>query len=69
VLQRRARDVTRLMLPHTPEDMLRDLAAHKAAHPDFPVETVHLFPLGGLRAAADFTAEHSASAAPRAARG
>jgi methylenetetrahydrofolate reductase (NADPH) len=54
VLQRRAADLTRLMLPFTPEEILADLAAHKAAHPDFPVETVHFFPLGGIEPAAEF---------------
>jgi len=54
VLQRRAADLSRLMLPFTPEEMLADLAAHKAAHPDFPVERVHIFPLGGIAPAAEF---------------
>jgi methylenetetrahydrofolate reductase (NADPH) len=48
VLQRRASDVTKLVLPFTPADILTDLAAHKAAHPDFAVEAVHFFPLGGI---------------------
>ncbi len=54
VLQRRAADLSRLMLPFTPEEMLADLAAHKAAHPGFPVERVHIFPLGGIAPAAEF---------------
>ncbi len=33
VLQRRAADVTKLVLPFTPDDVLTELAAHKAAHP------------------------------------
>lgn len=58
VLQRRARDVTRLMLPVTPDDMLSALARHKAANPDWRVEGTHLFPLGGITAATDWLAEH-----------
>ncbi|MEM9145874.1 MAG: methylenetetrahydrofolate reductase [Pseudomonadota bacterium] len=57
VLQRRAADVTKLVLPFTPEEVLADLAAHKAAHPDFPIEAVHFFPLGGINKTAEFTAE------------
>ncbi|MSU91445.1 methylenetetrahydrofolate reductase [Rhodobacteraceae bacterium 2CG4] len=54
VLQRRAADITRLMLPFTPDDILRELAAHKAAHPKFQVEAVHVFPLGGIPGSAEF---------------
>jgi methylenetetrahydrofolate reductase (NADPH) len=55
VLQRRAADVTRLIMPFTPEEFLAELAAHKAAHPDFGVDRVHFFPLGGIRQTAEFT--------------
>jgi methylenetetrahydrofolate reductase (NADPH) len=61
VLQRRAADLSRLMLPFEPTEFLTDLAAHKAAHPDFAVERVHLFPLGGIGATTDWAA---AAAAP-----
>ena len=54
VLQRRAADVTKLMTPFTPEGVLRDLAAHKAKRPDFQVERVHFFPLGGIGKSAEF---------------
>ena len=54
VLQRRAADVAKLLLPFTPEEILRDLAAHKAAHPDFNIEQVHFFPLGGISKTAEF---------------
>ncbi|MFT3972584.1 MAG: methylenetetrahydrofolate reductase [Amaricoccus sp.] len=50
VLQRRAADLTTLMLPFEPTHFLAELAAHKAAHPDFPVARVHFFPLGGIAA-------------------
>ncbi len=54
VLQKRAKDVTKLLLPFEPTDLVRDLARHKAAHPDFAVERVHFFPLGGIRTNADW---------------
>lgn len=57
VLQRRAADVAKLLLPFTPEDILRDLAAHKAAHPDFNIEQVHFFPLGGIKKTGEFCDE------------
>lgn len=54
VLQRRAADLTKLMLPFEPTEMLTALARHKAANPDFAVERVHFFPLGGIGATAEF---------------
>ena len=58
VLQRRAADVAKLLLPFTPEEILTDLAAHKAANPDFNIEQVHFFPLGGIKKTAEFCDEH-----------
>jgi methylenetetrahydrofolate reductase (NADPH) len=55
VLQRRAMDLTKLMLPFEPTEFLAELAAHKAAHPDFAIERVHFFPLGGITATTDYT--------------
>ncbi len=52
VLQKRAKDVTKLVLPFEPTELVAALAAHKAAHPDFLVERVHVFPLGGIAASA-----------------
>jgi methylenetetrahydrofolate reductase (NADPH) len=55
VLQRRAADLTKLMVPFEPTEILSELAAHKAANPDFAVERVHFFPLGGITATTDYT--------------
>ena len=60
VLTRRARDLSKLMLPFEPTEILADLARHKAAHPDFAVERVHFFPLGGIKATSDFTGSGTA---------
>jgi len=49
VLQKRAMDVTKLLLPYEPTEVLAELAAHKAANPDFNIEKVHFFPLGGIK--------------------
>ena len=67
VLQRRAADLTKLVLPFTPEEFLTELAAHKAAHSDFNITNVHFFPLGGIRATTDWTREWGARPAARTA--
>ncbi len=58
VLQKRARDVTKLLLPFEPIDILTQLAAHKAANPDFNIESVHFFPLGGIKTNAQWAIDH-----------
>lgn len=65
VLQKRAKDVTKLLLPFEPTQVLGDLAAHKAANPDSNIERVHFFPLGGIKTNANWAIEHGgASAVP-----
>jgi len=65
VLQRRAKDVTKLLLPFEPGEVLTQLAAHKARHPDFNITNVHFFPLGGIKANANWAIDHGgASAVP-----
>ena len=63
VLQKRARDVSKLLLPFTPEKVIAELAAHKAANPDFNIERVHFFPLGGIKASAAWATENGGDAA------
>ncbi len=58
VLQRRAADLSKLMLPFTPYEFLAGLARHKAVNPDFNIEAVHFFPLGGITKTAEFTDEY-----------
>ncbi|MEL7260024.1 MAG: methylenetetrahydrofolate reductase [Pseudomonadota bacterium] len=67
VLQRRAKDVTKLLLPFEPTEVISDLAAHKAAHPDFNIEQVHFFPLGGIKTNAHWAIENGGRAAVPAA--
>jgi methylenetetrahydrofolate reductase (NADPH) len=67
VLQKRAMDVTKLMLPYEPTDFVAELAAHKAANPGFGIAQVHIFPLGGIKTAAAWTAQHGGAAARPAA--
>ncbi len=58
VLQKRAMDVSKLLLPYTPNDVIAELAAHKAANPDFNIEQVHFFPLGGIKTNANWAIEN-----------
>ncbi len=68
VLQKRAMDVTKLLLPYEPTEILAGLAAHKAANPDFGIEQVHFFPLGGIKTNAQWVTDHGgASGTPASA--
>lgn len=61
VLQKRAMDVSKLLLPYTPDDLIRDLAA--ARGPDSQIAQLHLFPLGGIIASATWAAQRGGPAA------
>ena len=63
VLQKRAMDVTKLLLPYEPNEVLTELAAHKAANPDFNIERVHFFPLGGIKTNANWAIAHGGTSA------
>ena len=58
VLKRRAKDVTKLLLPFKPDQFLIELAKHKASNPDFLITNVHFFPLGGIKTNAKWTIEN-----------
>jgi methylenetetrahydrofolate reductase (NADPH) len=66
VLQRRAADVSKLVMPFTPDEFLTELALYKAQNPEFGIHQVHFFPLGGIGKTAEYTSE--IGAAPAAAR-
>lgn len=63
VLQKRAMDVTKLLLPYEPTDVISELALHKAANPDFNISHVHFFPLGGIKTNANWAIENGGDAA------
>ncbi len=68
VLQKRAMDVTKLLLPYEPTEVLTKLAAHKAKNPGFNIEQVHFFPLGGIKTNANWAIENGgAGTAPASA--
>ena len=65
VLKRRAKDVTKLLLPFKPDEFLTELAEHKASNPNFLITNVHFFPLGGIKTNATWAIENGgASAVP-----
>ena len=48
VLQKRAKDVRKLVMPFEPMEVVRDLAAARARDPRTAPAQVHFFPLGGI---------------------
>ena len=49
VLTKRAKDITKLLLPYKPTAMLEELAEYKSGDPDLNIKQVHFFPIGGIR--------------------
>ncbi|WP_348646437.1 methylenetetrahydrofolate reductase [Ciceribacter sp. L1K22] len=54
VLQKRAMDLTKLMLPYEPTEVLTDMSAYLATEKDSLIEQLHFFPLGGISASTDW---------------
>ena len=59
VLQKRAMDVTKLMLPYEPTEVLTDFAEAQATVEHTPAQ-LHFFPLGGIKATANWAMQHGA---------
>ena len=57
VLQKRAKDIKKLLLPFEPTDFLEDLAIYKCKNPRFGITNVHFFPLGGIKTTANWIRE------------
>ena len=54
ILQKRALDLTKLLLPYKPTNILSELAKYKFNNPEFNIEKVHFFPLGGVKQVSKF---------------
>ena len=57
ILTKRAKDMTKLLLPYKPTQILRDLAEYKAKDPEFNIEQLHFFPFGGVKQTSDWLIE------------
>ena len=57
VLTKRAKDITKLLLPYKPTAMLEKLAEYKSGDPDLNIKQVHFFPIGGIRQTTDWLEE------------
>lgn len=66
VLQKRAMDVSKLLLPYEPGEVVAALAAHRAANPDCNIAAAHVFPLGGIQASAGWAIANGGAAVPPA---
>ncbi|MCH9832063.1 MAG: methylenetetrahydrofolate reductase, partial [Alphaproteobacteria bacterium] len=63
VLQRRAKDVTKLLVPFDPTEVISELASYKRKNPDFNITNVHFFPLGGIKINARWATENGGAKA------
>ena len=59
VLQKRAKDIRKLLLPYKPSSILQELALYKHNNPSFNIEQVHFFPLGGVKQVTEFVKERT----------
>ena len=57
VLTKRAKDITKLLLPYKPTQILNELAEYKSKEPEFNIEQVHFFPIGGIKQTVDWLEE------------
>ncbi|MHA3914647.1 methylenetetrahydrofolate reductase [Halovulum sp. GXIMD14793] len=48
VLQKRAKDLSKLLLPFEPTGVLADIAAYRQENPASLIRRIHFFPLGGI---------------------
>ena len=54
VLTKRAKDLTKLLLPYKPTQILNELAEYKSIDPKLNIEQVHFFPIGGIKQTVDW---------------
>ncbi len=61
MLQRRATDFNKMLQPIEPTGIVRELARYKSRHKGSKISGVHVFPLGGIRAGAEWGRSHAAA--------
>lgn len=54
VLKKRAVDLTKLMLPYEPGEMLSEIADHRSRNPKTLIRQLHFFPFGGVNRTAEW---------------
>lgn len=54
VLQKRAMDISRLFTPYEPTEFVSALSHYKIQNPNTLIKQLHVFPLGGIAASADW---------------
>ncbi|NSZ19058.1 methylenetetrahydrofolate reductase [Agrobacterium vitis] len=59
VLQKRALDLRKLLMPYEPTDIVGQLIAYKAENPQSNISNLHLFPLGGIEPAARWIGQYA----------
>jgi methylenetetrahydrofolate reductase (NADPH) len=62
VLQKRAKDVTKLLLPFEPTDLLTATWPRARPGEASNIERIHFFPLGGIKANAEWAMTHGGAA-------
>ena len=66
VLHKRARDLTKLLVPYEPTEVVEGFAAYRARHPHSLISQLHVFPLGGIKTAAAWMNRHATAEATSA---
>jgi len=54
VLTKRAKDITKLLLPYQPTQILNELAEYKSKDSELNIDQVHFFPIGGIKQTVDW---------------
>lgn len=54
-LKKKSKDITRMMSQEAPDRLVRDLAHYQATDPDCGIDSVHMYPLGGLQKSAEWS--------------
>ena len=54
VLEKRAKDLTQLILPYTPGNFLEEIVAYKMLNQESNIKFLHFFPLGGITNTTDY---------------
>ncbi len=57
VLTKRAKDLTKLLLPYKPIQILNELAEYKSKDSKLNIEQAHFFPIGGIKQTVDWLEE------------